>query len=95
MTDELMWATVALAAVNALLAGGLLIVYARSFTKVRAPFTLGLMMFAGFFVAQNLLAVFAYLTMMHYFPEGLHVYMVAIMAFEALALAVMLYSSNQ
>jgi hypothetical protein len=90
-----MWATVALAATDALLAGGLLVVYAKAYRRVRAPFTLGLIMFAGFFVAQNLLALYAYLTMMHFFPEALHVYMVAIMAFEALALAVMLHASNQ
>lgn len=90
-----MWATVGLAAVDAALAGGLLVVFGRSYAKVRAPFTLGLVMFASFFVAQNLLALYAYLTMMHFFPEELHGYMVAIMAFEGLALSVMLYASNQ
>ena len=95
MADALMWATVGLAAVDAALAGGLLLVYGRNYAKVRAPFTLGLVMFAGFFLAQNLVALYAYLTMMQFFPPELHVYMVAIMAFEALALAVMLYASNQ
>lgn len=95
MSDALMWATVALAAVDAALAGGLLVVYGRNYARLRAPFTLGLLMFAAFFVAQNLLALYAYLTMMHFFPPELHAYMVAIMAFEGLALAVMLYASNK
>ena len=88
-----MMATVLVAGVDAALSAGLLAIYARSFTKVRAPFTIGLIMFSLFFLAQNLLAVYAYFTMMEIFPSALAPYMLGIMAFEGLALGVMLFSS--
>jgi hypothetical protein len=95
MTDAMMLVTLAFAAVDAALSAGLLLVYARSYRRVRAPFTLGLMLFALFFLLQNLLAVYAYFTMMGFVDEHLQPYMAAIMGLEAAALGLMLYASNK
>jgi len=95
MDETMMYATVALAGLNALFSGGLLFVYGKNYKAVKAPFTIGLMLFAGVFLVQNLLAAYAYLSMMMYFPDALHPYMMGIMALEALALGTMLYASNQ
>lgn len=95
MSEAMMYATVAVAAVDAALSAGLLAVYARSYMRVKARFTVGLMMFAALFLVQNALAAYSYLTMMTFFPEPVQPYMLAVMALEALALGVMLYSANQ
>ena len=90
-----MVATAGVAGVDAALAAVLLALYLKGFMKVRAPFTLGLLMFAVFLLAQNLLAVYAYTSMMEIFPAVLAPYMLGIMVFEGLALAVMAYSASQ
>lgn len=95
MAEMVMLAAVAVAGVDAILAGILLVLYARSFRKVRAPFTVGLLMFAGLLLVQNLLAVYAYFTMMESFPAAMAPYTLGINLFEGLALAVMLYSAWQ
>ena len=95
MSEAMMYATVGLGLVDAGLAAGLLAVYARSYRQVKAPFTVGLMMFAALFLVQNLLAAYSYLSMMAFFPDPVQPYMLAVMALEAVALAIMLYSANK
>ena len=95
MADAIMILTVGLAAVNAALSSGLLFVYVLSYRKVRAPFTLGLLLFALFFLLHNLLAAYAYFTMMSVVNEALQPYLAAIMGLEATALALMLHASNK
>ena len=94
MAEAMILAAMGAAGLDSILAAGLLTVYAKSFMKVRAPFTIGLMTFAAFFLAQNLLALYAYITMMAFFPVMLAPYMLGIMLFEALGLGVMLYSAS-
>ena len=89
----MMWLTVAVAIVDAALAGALLVVYGREYARVRAPFTLGLVMFAGFFLAQNVLAAYGYLVLMVFLPDNVQPIMLAIMLLEALALGVMTYGA--
>jgi hypothetical protein len=90
-----MIATIVLAAIGALLAAGLLVTFAASYRKVRAPFTLGLVMVAAFFMAQNLLILYAFLTMMADISSGLAPYLAGIMAFGDVALGTLLYASYQ
>ncbi len=89
----MMYLTVAVALVDAAMAGVLLLVYMREYTKLRAPFTLGLVSFAGFFLAQNLLAAYGYLVLMVFLPDDVQPLMLAIMLLEALALGVMVYGA--
>ena len=95
MAEPVVLLTLGLALLDAALSTGLLIVYASTFSKVRAPFTIGLMMFAGCFLAQNLLIVYGYFTMMEFIlATSWYVpYILGIMALQAVGLAVMLYSS--
>lgn len=66
----LMWVNVALAGLNALMALVLGAVYARNHRRIRSPMTLGLLLFAAFFVLHNLLVAYHFLAMM---PEFLAV----------------------
>lgn len=66
----LMWINVGLALVNALLALVLGWVYANNHREIRSPLTLGLLIFAAFFVLHNVLVAYHYLSMM---PEFLAV----------------------
>lgn len=95
MSEAMMYATAAVALLDAALSAGLLAVYWRAYSRIKAPFTLGLMMFAGLFVIQNLLAAYSYLAMMALFPEAIQPYMLAVMALQALALGVMLWHANK
>jgi hypothetical protein len=95
MPEPLVLATLGLALVDAGLSAGLLAVYALSFSRIKAPFTIGLMIFAGCFLAQNLLVVYGYFTMMDFIlATAWYVpYMLAIMALQAVGLGVMLHSA--
>ena len=93
MASTVMIAALGVGVVDVALSAALVSVYARNYAKVRAPFTLGLILFAAFFFAQNLLAVYAYLTMMEFVPPALAPYMLGITAFEGMALGVMVYAS--
>ncbi|HEV8359587.1 MAG TPA: hypothetical protein VGR28_03925 [Candidatus Thermoplasmatota archaeon] len=70
----LMDVSVALAAIDTVLAIVLGGVYVRNHREIRSPFTLGLLLFALFLVVHNGLQVYHFLTMMPYFiatGEGL------------------------
>lgn len=95
MSEVMMYATVALALVDAGLSAILLALYARSYRKVKAPFTIGLMIFAAVFVAQNALAAYSYLALMLFFPDPVQPFMLAIMALEAVGLGMMVYSTSR
>jgi len=95
MAEAMMMATVAVAGLDSALSVGLMAVYARSYSRVRAPFTLGLLVFGSLFLAQNILAVYAYASMMELFPAAVAPYMLGIMVTEGAALAGMLYSASR
>ncbi len=95
MSEFMMYATVGVALVDAGLSAGLLALYAKSYRTVKAPFTLGLLLFAALFLVQNLLAAYSYLTMMGLYPDAVQPYMLGVMALEALALGLMLYSASR
>lgn len=62
-----MLANVALAALDTVLALVLAGVYWRNHREIKSPFTLGLLLFAGFLVLHNGLVVYHFLTMMPQF----------------------------
>ena len=55
---------------NVLLLMGLLWIYASSFRKVHAEFTVGLLFFAALFLVQNLISLYSFLTMFMYYAAG-------------------------
>lgn len=60
----LMWINVGLAIANTLLALVLGWVYAQNHREIRSTLTLGLLLFAAFFVLHNGMVAYHYLTMM-------------------------------
>lgn len=50
------------AVVNILLLAGIIAVWVRNYREVPAPFTLGSIVFAGFLLAENVVALYFYLT---------------------------------
>ncbi len=95
MADPLMMGSVVVGAVNAILAVVLLVVYAGVYRKTKAPFTLALLVFAGAFLAQNLLIVYAYGTMMPVVPESLTPYLLGIGVLEAGGLAAIAWTATR
>jgi uncharacterized membrane-anchored protein len=79
--------------VNVLLLLGLLVVYGSSYKKVRAEFTAGLIFFASLFLAQNLIALYSYITMFMYFAADVHGLVLAITVAQTAGLAVLLWMS--
>lgn len=79
--------------VNVLLLIGLIAVYGISFRKIKAQFTAGLLFFAGFFLLQNLIAVYCYLAMFTYFAPGVGMLVLAITAAQTAGLVVLLWTS--
>ena len=61
--------TVSLASVNSVLLLALLVLYGRIVIKSKATYAIGLMIFALLLLAQNLLAVFAFVAMEPYFAS--------------------------
>ncbi len=95
MTDVLTLAVTVVAVLNVALAAALAGLYARIYARTRAPFTLGLVLFALAFLAQNLLVAYSYGTMMPLFDATLVPYLLAIAVFEALGLLAVLWTASR
>ncbi len=95
MTDLLTDAVIGVAALNVLLAAVLAALYARVYARTRAPFTLGLILFALAFLAQNVLVAYAYGTMMPLFGTALIPYLLGIGVFEAAGLAAVAWTATR
>ncbi len=95
MTDLLTTAVTAVAALNVLLTAVLVALYARTYARTRAPFTLGLILFAIAFLAQNALVAYSYGTMMPLFGGTLVPYLLAIGVLEAAGLVAVLWTATR
>ncbi len=95
MTDLLTEAVTGVAVLNILLTAALSILYGRTYGRTKAPFTLGLILFALAFLAQNVLVAYAYGTMMPLFGGALVPYLLAIAVFEALGLVAVLWTATR
>lgn len=47
-------------------------IYLDTFRKTKAYFTIGLIFFSSFFLMQNIIAVYSYITMSSFFAEGIY-----------------------
>jgi hypothetical protein len=90
-----MWASIAIAFVNMALALVLVVVYARVYTRARAPFTLGLIVFAMAFLAQNVLTAYAYGTMMPIIPADFAPLLLGIGILEAGGLGAIVWTASR
>lgn len=80
--ETLMILTVVLSGVNSVLLVVLLAIYGKIVFKTKAVHAIGLMMFALLLLAQNLLAIYAYVDMNMYFGSGALPYLFGISILE-------------
>jgi hypothetical protein len=80
--ETMMLLTVSLASVNSVLLVVLLFVYGKIVLKTKAMYAVGLMIFAFLLLAQNLLSVFAFVTMQPFFGSEALPYLSGIAALE-------------
>jgi len=83
------WSTV-LTGISTLVLFALMTIYARSYRAMRSKYTLGLLLFVGLFVVQNIISLYFYFTMMDFYVAQvlLHVFLFNLL--EAIALIVLL-----
>ncbi len=77
------------AIVSAVLLFGLILVYARIYRDTRARFSLGLLIFAMILFAQNLLAVYSFVTMSPYIGDPFLPYLLGINVAQVLSVLVL------
>jgi hypothetical protein len=78
---------------NISLALSLVAVYSGVYRRMRTPFTIGLLLFAGAFLLQNGLVAYAYTTMMPLIPVSLGPYLLGIGILEAAGLSSILWTA--
>ena len=93
MVEVAFQAAAAFSLLNILLLVGLLMVYGNSFRKIRSEFTAGLLFFAGFFLLQNLLALYSYVAMFMYYASNMGTLVLIITVTQTAGLAVLLWLS--
>lgn len=89
---EMMWEAAAVFSfVNVILLIALIGIYVNSLRKIRAEFTFGLLFFAGFFLLQNLIALYSYVAMFMYFASGVAGLVLAVTVAQTAGLSVLLW----
>ena len=68
----------------------LLVIYAKTYLKTKAVFTIGLIFFTVMLMLHNLIAVYAYLVMAPLYPDDLLPYFVAIHIAELVGIVALL-----
>jgi hypothetical protein len=86
----IMDASAIVSAANVAVLTALIILYGRTYSSSRAPFTLGLIFFASLLVVQNAIGIYSYVTMADFFTEALLPYLLAINIAELAGLSVLL-----
>jgi hypothetical protein len=95
MSDAWTSGVIGVAVLNVVLTAALALQYGRMYTRTKAPFTLGLILFALAFLAQNVLVAYAYAMMMPLFGVALMPYLLGIGACEAVGLAAVLWTATR
>ena len=93
MVDITFQAAAVFSFINVLMLLGLIVVYGNSFRKIQGEFTAGLLFFAGFFLVQNLLALYSYVAMFMYYASDVGTLVLAITVTQTAGLAVLLWLS--
>jgi hypothetical protein len=82
------------AAISAVLLLVLAIIYLRVYKDTRAQFSLGLAVFASILFAQNVVAVFSFLTMASYIGDAFLPFLLTINLAQVLGVAVLLRTTT-
>ncbi len=80
---------VVFATLNSIILISLLIIYGRIVTKTRASYSIGLMLFALFLLAQNVATIYSYVAMAPFFEPKALPYLSTISALEFVGLVVL------
>ena len=81
--------------ISATLMIGLIFVYARVYKDTRAQFSLGLTIFAMIFLAQNILAIYSFMTMSPYIGEPFLPYLLGINIAQVLGILVLFRTTTR
>ena len=81
--------------ISAALMIGLIFVYARVYKDTRAQFSLGLTIFAMIFLAQNILAIYSFMTMSPYIGEPFLPYLLGINIAQVLGILVLFRTTTR
>lgn len=77
-------------AANVAILIGLIILYGKTYSSSKAPFTLGLIFFASLLLVQNAIGIYSYVTMAPFFSDAILPYLLAINIAELAGLSVLL-----
>lgn len=79
--------------INVIILLAIVYLYLQSFRKIRSDFTIGLILFAGLLLLQNLMTIYANLSMAAFFSAALLPYILAINIIQLAGLSVFLWLS--
>jgi hypothetical protein len=88
-------ASIYTAVISAVLMTALIFVYARVYKDTRAQFSLGLTIFAMIFLAQNILAIYSFMTMSPYIGEPFLPYLLGINIAQVLGILVLFRTTTR
>jgi len=91
----LMSVSILVGALNIVLAALMLVVYRGVYSRTKASFSFVLLLVALAFLAQNVLVVYAFVTMMSLVPSALDPYLFGIGVLEAMGLGAMLWTATR
>ena len=82
--------TTAITAVSTIFLLGLLYVYYKNLKQAKSKFTIGLFLFALLFLAQNLVSLYYYITMMEYYAPEVAVHVFILTLLQAIGFMILL-----
>lgn len=95
MSDFFMEASLVLGVAGIGLTTILFAIYRRVYRQTKAPFGLALLLFAGAFLAQNVLIVYSYLATMPLIPDSLTPFLFGVGLCETTGLGAVLWTASR
>lgn len=83
----------ALQIINVVLLSGLISIYVRNFMKIKSNFTIGLLIFAGFLMVQNIVGIYLGIDYLGVMTESFENYVFAVNITETIALIALFWVS--
>jgi len=89
----LMNATTVLTGLSTIFLIALLVIYAKNLKGAKSKLLIGLIIFVGLFLIQNIVSLYYVITMMAYYVSDVEVHVFALTVLQTIAFAVMLWIS--
>ena len=90
MESLIMNVTTILTGISTLLLLGLVYIYYKNLRKIKSNFTIGLLIFAILFLAQNLISLFYFITMKNYYAPEVEIHVFILTLLQTIGFAVLL-----